>query len=111
MDDHEEQPEKRAEPAGISRRTRQLLVVSSALVSLVCLVVLVGTWARVYTTPPAPDPADTVVTTPDEVSRYLKTYFSSLESGSNAPVFIPTGIYIESMRFKGPYNVQMSGYV
>ena len=109
LQEHSE--EKRAEPAGISRRTRQLLVVSSVVVSLVCLVVLVGTWVRVYTRPAVANPADTVVTTPDGVSRYLKTYFTSLESGSNAPVFIPTGIYIESMQFKGPYDVQVSGYI
>jgi hypothetical protein len=26
-------------------------------------------------------------------------------------VFIPTGLYIESIQFKGPYTVQVSGYV
>ena len=41
----------------------------------------------------------------------LKAYFPSSQSSSNPPIFIPTGIYLGSMRFKGPYNVQMSGYV
>jgi len=83
----------------------------SALVSLACLVVLIGTWVRVYTAPPAPDPADTVVTAPDEVTRYLETLVPAPEPGGEPPVFIPTGLYVESMQFKGPYNIQASGYV
>jgi hypothetical protein len=103
--------EKHPEAEGVSRRTRRLLWILSALVSLACLVVLVGTWVRVYTAPPAPDPADTVVTTPDEATRYLETLVPAPEPGGEPPVFIPTGLYIESMQFKGPYNVQVSGYI
>ena len=33
------------------------------------------------------------------------------EPGSEPPVYIPTGLYIESLQFKGPYGVQVSGYV
>jgi len=83
----------------------------SALVSLACLAVLVGVWVRVYTAPPAPDPADTVVTTPGEATRYLEALVPPPGPGSEPPVFIPTGLYIESVQFKGPYNVQVSGYV
>jgi hypothetical protein len=112
MDDHEEQPaEKRSEPTRGNQRQRRLFGTLSALVSFACLVVLVVTWTRVYTAPPAPQPADHVVTTPDEVSRYLKSYFPSSESSSNPPIFIPTGMYLESIQFKGPYNVKVSGYV
>jgi hypothetical protein len=103
--------EKHSEAEGVSRRTRRLLWILSALVSLACLVVLVGTWVRVYTAPPTPDPADTVVTTPEEVTRYLETLVPAPEPGSEPPIFIPTGLYVESMQFKGPYNVQVSGYV
>jgi hypothetical protein len=88
-----------------------MLGILSALFSLACLVVLVVTWTRVYTAPSVPQPADHVVTTPDEVSRYLKAYIPSSESSSNPPIFIPTGMYIATMQFKGPYKVQMSGYV
>ena len=103
--------EKHSEAEGIPRRTRRRLWVLSALVSLACLAVLVGVWVRVYTAPPAPDPADTVVTTPDEVTRYLEALVPAPGPGSEPPVFIPTGLYIESVQFKGPYNVQVSGYV
>ena len=103
--------EKHSEAEGIAPRTRRRLWILSALVSLACLIVLVGTWVRVYTAPPAPDPADTVVTTPDETTRYLETLVPAPEPGSEPPVFIPTGLYIGSVQFKGPYNVQVSGYV
>jgi hypothetical protein len=103
--------EKPSEAEGVPPRTRRRLWILSALVSLACLVVLIGTWVRVYTAPPAPEPADTVVTTPDEATRYLETLVPAPEPGSEPPVVIPTGLYIESMQFRGPYNVQVSGYV
>jgi hypothetical protein len=83
----------------------------SGLISLACLIVLVGTWVGVYTAPPTPDPADTVVTTPDEVTRYLEAYVPASEPGGEPPVFIPTGLYIASVEFKGPYDVLVSGYI
>jgi hypothetical protein len=94
----------------ISRLRRRLWFVSM-LISLACLIVLVGAWVRVYIAPPAPEPADTVVTTPDGVERSLAAYLPALKNGSGPPYFIPTGLYIESMQFKGPYNVQVSGYI
>src|SRR5215208_123587 len=94
----------------ISRLRRRFWFVS-ALVSLACVIVLVGAWVRAYTAPPAPEPADTVVTTPDGVERYLAAYFPARQNGGEGPVFIPTGVYIESMEFKGSYNVQVSGYI
>ena len=103
--------EKRSEAEGVPRRTRRRLWILSALVSLACLAVLVGTWVRVYTAPPAPDPADTVVTSPDEAKRYLEALVPAPGPGSEPPVLIPTGLYIESVQFKGPYNVQVSGYI
>jgi hypothetical protein len=49
-----------------------------------------------------------VVTTQDEVTRYLAALNPAPERGSEPPVFIPTGLYIESIQFKGPYDVQVS---
>jgi len=54
---------------------------------------------------------ETVVTTQDEVTRYLEALMPDPEPGSEPPVYIPTGLYIESLQFKGPYGVQVSGYV
>jgi hypothetical protein len=83
----------------------------SALFSLGCLIALGTMWVRAFTAPLAPAPAETVVTTQDEVTRYLDALTLAPERGSQPPIFIPTGLYIESLQFKGPYGVQVSGYV
>jgi hypothetical protein len=95
---------------GVLRLRRRLWIVS-ALISLACLIVLGGMWVGAYTAPPTPDPADTVVTTPDEVTSYLDAYVPAPELGGEPPVFIPTGLYIESVEFKGPYDVLVTGYI
>lgn len=95
---------------GIARISRWAWSVS-ALISLGCLIAVGTMWVRAYTAAPAPAPADTVVTTQDEVTRYLEALMPAPEPGSEPPVFIPTGLYIESIQFKGPYGVQVSGYV
>ena len=95
---------------GIARISRWAWSVS-ALISLGCLIAVGTMWVRAYTAAPAPAPADTVVTSQDEVTRYLAALMPAPERGSEPPVFIPTGLYIESIQFKGPYGVQVSGYV
>ena len=95
---------------GIARIRRWAWSVS-ALISLGCLIAVGAMWVRAYTVAPAPAPADTVVTSQDEVTRYLAALMPAPEQGSEPPVFIPTGLYIESVEFKGPYDVQVTGYV
>jgi hypothetical protein len=95
---------------GIARISRWAWGVS-ALISLGCLIAIGTMWVRAYTAAPAPAPADTVVTSQDEVTRYLAALMPAPERGSEPPVFIPTGLYIESVEFKGPYDVQVTGYV
>jgi hypothetical protein len=95
---------------GIARIRRWAWSVS-ALISLGCLIAVGAMWVRAYTAAPAPAPADTVVTSQDEVTRYLAALMPAPERGSEPPVFIPTGLYIESVEFKGPYDVQLTGYV
>jgi hypothetical protein len=94
----------------ISRLRRRLRIVS-ALISLAFLIVLCSIWFSVYTAPPTPNPADTVVTTPEEATRYLETLIPAPKPGEEPLVFIPTGMYIESLKFTGPYNVLVSGYI
>ncbi len=103
MDDHTH--------AEASSRLRRRLWIGSALLSLACLIALGSMWVHAYTAPPAPHPDDTVVTTPDEVMRYLAAYIPAPTNGSELPVFIPTGVHIQSIEFKGPYNVLVAGYI
>jgi hypothetical protein len=94
----------------ISRLRRRLRIVS-ALISLALLIALCVMWVGVYTKPPAAYSADTVVTTPEEVTRYLEAYVPAPDTGDEPPVYIPTGLYIESVDFKGPYDLVVSGYI
>src|SRR6478736_1014877 len=55
--------------------------------------------------------ADTVVTTPDEVTRYLAAHVPAPVRGAEPPVFIPTGLYVQSVEFSGPYTVEVSGHI
>ena len=95
---------------GIARISRWAWSVS-ALISLGCLIAVGTMWVRAYTAAPTPAPTDTVVTSQHEVTRYLAALMPDPEPGSEPPVYIPTGLYIESIQFKGPYGVQVSGYV
>jgi hypothetical protein len=94
----------------ISQLRRRLRIVS-ALISLAFLIALCVMWVRAYNEPPASYHADTVMTTPDEVTRYMEAYVPAPKPGEEPPVFIPTGLYIESVEFKGPYDLVLSGYI
>lgn len=109
-EDADDQIDDQERSEGISR-LRSRLLVASALISLACLLVLAGMWVREYTTPPEPEPGETVVTTPEEVARYLAANVPASEDGSEPPVFIPTGLYVESVQFRGPYNATVAGYI
>src|SRR5215212_5069496 len=105
-----EDPDDQKLSEGISRLRRRLWIVS-ALISVACLIVLGGMWIDAYTAPPTPDPADMVLTTPEEVTAYLDAYVPAPEPGDEPLVYIPTGLYLESVEFKGPYDVLVTGYV
>jgi hypothetical protein len=105
-----EDAEDQGHSKGVSRRHRQLWI-GSVLISLACLIAVGGILVSVYTAPATPDPADTVVTTPDEVARYLGAHVPAPVRGAEPLVFIPTGLYIESIEFSGPYTVEVSGQI
>ena len=66
----EDPAEDQTHSKGVSRRRRQLWI-GSVLISLACLIAVGGILVSVRTAPTTPDSADTVLTTPDEVTRYL----------------------------------------
>jgi hypothetical protein len=78
---------------GIARISRWAWSVSW-LFSLGCLIAVGTMWVRVYTAPPAPAPADTVVTTPEDVKRFRASPMPAPERGSEPSAVIPTGLYI-----------------
>lgn len=82
----------------------------SGLVSVVILALIGWVWYRVYTAPPAPFPGETRVTTAEEVASYLQKTVAPINTGE-APIFVPTGVVFQSVEFKGPYTLQVSGYL
>jgi hypothetical protein len=94
----------------LSRRRRRLWI-ASLVFSAVCMIALSGILIDVYTAPTKADPADTVVTTQDDVNRYMATHLPTPMPGSRAPIFIPTGLFITSLEFTGPYTVEVSGEI
>src|SRR5262245_48240391 len=90
---------------------RRRLWACSLLISVTCLLVLGAVWHRIYTAPPARYPGETVLTTDEQVSNYLSTHVPPPSSGEEAPIYIPTGVFIQSAQFKGPYTVQVAGYI
>jgi len=95
---------------GVSRRRRWLWI-GSVLISLACLIAVAGILVSVRTAPTTPDSADTVVTTPDEVTHYLGAHVPASGRGAEPPVFVPTGLYVQSVEFSGPYTVEVSGQI
>jgi hypothetical protein len=81
------------------------------LISLAGLIALASMWVPAYTAPPAPEPADAVMTTPHEVTRYLAALVPAHQRGSEPAMAIPTGLYLEAVQFHGPYNVKVAGYI
>jgi hypothetical protein len=105
-----ENAEDQAHSKGVSRRHRQLWL-GSVLISIACVLAVISISISVYTAPTKPDPADTVMTDPGAVRDYLGAHVPASAQGAEPPVFIPTGLYIESVEFSGPYTVEVSGQI
>lgn len=86
------------------------LYFTSALVSLVCLAIIVYTWYRVYNAPPVLYPGETLMTNRDDIKTFLDKTVAPINTGEG-PFYIPTGIVIQSLEFKGPYTIQVAGYI
>lgn len=86
------------------------LYLASAVVALVCLAIIAFIWYRECTTPTEPYPGETIVRNQAESTRFLDTYAPAV-SGDESPIYIPTGVVIQTVEFKGPYTIQMGGYV
>lgn len=83
--------------------------IASILYSLACLVAVVGVLYGVYTAPTKPDPADTVVTTSNDVTRYLAARLPAPSPDVPPAITIPTGLYITLVESTGPYTVEVAG--
>lgn len=86
------------------------LYLASAVISLVCLAIIIYTWYRVYNAPPVLFPGETLMANSDDIKNFLDTHVPPINQGEG-PYYIPTGIVIQSLEFKGPYTIQVAGYL
>jgi hypothetical protein len=85
--------------------------ICSSLISLTCLLVLVAVWWRVYSAPPPRYPGEIVLTTDEQARGFLRAHVPRPSAAEEAPMYIPTGVFIQSAQFKGPYTVLVAGYI
>jgi hypothetical protein len=102
----DEQPQ--AQP---NRTLTRRLYLLSALVALATLTLILLIWFRTYTAPPPLYPDDTILTTPEQVTQYQNKLVPPPAAGEEPPMYIPTGVFLQSLEFKGPYTIQAAGYV
>jgi hypothetical protein len=88
---------------------RRRFWIASVLYSLGCLVAVAAVLVDVYTAPTEPDPADTVVTTHEDVAGYLAAHVPPPAPGVPPAFSIPTGLYITLVEITGPYTVEIAG--
>lgn len=99
-------------PHGVDAgRVRQLWKVSIGS-SLLFGAIIVFWLYRSYTSPSSL-PADQVIAATAAELDSLKPAYEkrSAASGWEKPIYVPTGVFLQSIEFTGPYNVRMTGYV
>jgi hypothetical protein len=81
-------------------------------VTVLCLMLIVLWIYRSYATPPATRAGHTQLTTPAAVAAFKVSYDQfAADAGWNEPIYIPTGMFVQSIEFTGPYNVRATGYI
>jgi hypothetical protein len=98
-----------AQRADTLARRHRWFWIASVLSSLGCLIAVAAVLVDIYSAPTQPDPADTVLTTPQDVTRYLTEHVPAPPPGGGPALSIPTGMYITLVEFTGPYTVEISG--
>ncbi len=85
-------------------------VALSALVSIGALLLIAGMWAAKLDSPWEARPEETPVRDIQDVEAFLQTT-TEQSSAEDPAVFVRTGVMVQSIEFKGPYTVQVAGYL
>lgn len=82
----------------------------AAAFSVLCIIVISAVWVGRQELPYQDAPEETRVTTQPQVDAFND---ANVDTGLDAelPTYIPTGVMIQSLEFKGPYTLQMAGYL
>jgi len=74
-------------------------------------VALLWVWAGALDAPPQTAKGDVLLVSDADVDRYEELTAGPGTDVGPAPAFIPTGIFVEAVRFDGPYTVVASGFM
>lgn len=99
------------ESAGSTAGTRTLWLVSLGF-SLVCAIVILVLVSRARIATPPARPGTFPLHSQGQLAPLMKDYEArSKDQEWEAPIYIKTGVYIQSIEFLGPYNVRACGYI
>ena len=82
----------------------------ASVFSVVCIVVISVVWVGRQELPYQEAADETRVTTQAHIDAFNDANVDARPDGE-APTYIPTGVMIQSVEFKGPYTLQMAGYL
>lgn len=84
----------------------------SIVFSIACLAATCYLWSLVLDAPNERRNEQFAFRDPSAVSRFIDKYTQAAEKNhKKTPLFVPTGIYIKTLEFKGANDLKMSGYV
>lgn len=83
----------------------------AALFSVLCLITISVIWVSEQDEPYDRAPDETVITDAGEALGFAQANSHTGIDASDPATYIPTGIMIQSLEFKGPYTLQMAGYL
>jgi hypothetical protein len=83
----------------------------AAVFSVVCIIVISVVWVGHQAVPYEDVPDETRVVTQAPVDAFNDANVDTGVDGGELPTYIPTGVMIQSLEFKGPYTLQMAGYL
>jgi hypothetical protein len=83
----------------------------AAVFSVLCMIVISVVWVAEQAEPYEVLPDETVVTTEAQVGAFAEALAFSGIDANDPPIYIPTGVMVQSLEFKGPYTLQMAGYL
>jgi hypothetical protein len=85
------------------------LYIASGGLALNCIIAIAVIWFRIYSAPAQPYPGETLVLTHEQAVKFMDDHTKFISD--EAPIYIPTGVVVQTIEFKGPYTVQVGGYV
>ena len=82
----------------------------AAVFSVLYVIIISAVWVGHQALPYQDAPDETRVVTQAQVDAFNDANVPTGD-GDESPTYIPTGVMIQSLEFKGPYTLQMAGYL